>query len=137
MVGVNGGLDVEEDFYSFSIIDYEPIFIFRVGDGFDCVSTFSQLKKDFRFIGKYLFKNQITIKDIRHIFHSPEKVKETELTFYKVYNYDLIVSFGSCKESEDKARKWLINKIFETEPYDRVKWIKDKSYLKECILNNY
>ena len=130
MVGVNGGLEVDEDFYSFSIIDDEPILIFEVETGYDIVSTFSQVKKDYYIVevgssipSGYLFNKGIHINDIKSMLGVDDKCLITykDVKYYDVYNYDLIKSFGNTDDNGVKARKWLRNQVLK----NTSRWMKE------------
>ena len=130
MVGVNGGLEVDEDFYDFSIINDEPILIFEVETGYEIVSTFSQVKKDYYIVevgssipSGYLFNKGIHINDIKSMLGVDDKCLITykDVKYYDVYNYDLIKSFGNTDDNGVKARKWLRNQVLK----NTSRWMKE------------
>jgi len=147
MVGVNGGLDVDEGFYNFSIVNDEPIFIFEVETGYDIVSTFSQVKKDYNIVevgssipSGYLFKKCITTNDIRDMLGVSEKclIRYRDVNHYDVYNYDLIQKYGWDGESALKARKWLRDELIKNTPKERTKWIvENRPPTREEISQKY
>jgi len=118
MVGINGGLEVDADFYSFSIIDDEPIFIFEAGIGYDVVATYSQIKKDYKIVEAgdnvirgYLIRDYVNENDIKHILGVKCPIVIKDVNYYDIHNYSLIVKYGYDEDSIRKARKWFKNQI--------------------------
>lgn len=143
MVGLNGGYDVDDGFYNCSIIDDEPILNFRAGMGYDVISTYSQIKKDYKLItfksscgGGYLYPKSTSLEDIKNHFYNVKdgSIIEKEVNYYDLYNYDLIVSYGDDNEGKEKARLWFKNKVLETTPKEKTKWILDN--LREAVSNH-
>lgn len=135
MVGLNGGLDVDEGFYNFSIIDDEPILIFSAGQGYDIVSTYSQLKTDYKIItfksgwgSGYLYPKNMRLDEIKGDFNNGVNLIEKEINHYDVFNYDRIVSFGDFGdykgENYKKAYNWFMNEVFKNTPSEKTSWIK-------------
>ena len=124
MACMNGGYEGTDNPDSIRI-DNEPYINFNVGiGGMDYITTFSQLKKEYKIMvfrnkhGRnisrgYLIEKPTTVLQFKYHFGNiddPDEVFESELTYYDVWNYDAIVSYGETEENENKAREWFKKK---------------------------
>jgi hypothetical protein len=141
MVGLNGGYDVDDGFYNCSIIDDEPILNFSAGMGYDVIASYSQIAKDYDIIKVnggcgYLYPKSSSLKDIKDDFYNVKDggITRKDVNYYDVYNYDLIVSYGDDNEGKEKARLWFKNKVLETTPKEKTKWILDN--LRDAVSNH-
>ena len=139
MVGLNGGYDVDDGFYNCSIIDDEPILNFRTSMGYDVISTYSQIKKDYKLItfrsscgGGYLYPKSTSLEDIKDDFYNVKDggIIEKEVNYYDLFKYDKI-TFSNNDDYESinykKAYDWFKNKVLETTPKEKTKWILEPS----------
>lgn len=79
--------------------DNEPTINWNIESGMDYITTFSQLKKEgFAFIEYTLTREKPDAKTEK--YYKP-------LTFYNLWNYDCIVSWGCDDENERLAKDWF------------------------------
>lgn len=99
---MNGGFDYSDD-RDCAKIDNEPYICFRLTFGGEYVTTVSQLKNTCKFInGGMMITNT---------------VDGTEpITYYNLWNYDVICSWGKDDHNAKLAEEWFYSKIREEKP---------------------
>ena len=118
MPEINGGYhEANVKFYDLSIVDDEPVVVFQTGLLGDKLSTYSQIKNDYKIVEinmrGYLFSKNKSNHDICWAFDYPlgYPMEEREVTHSEIYNYQFIVKYGKDADSSAKARKWFMNEL--------------------------
>ena len=102
--------------------DYEPTleFIWDIDGTCGIKSTYSKLKEDYEivevFLKGYLIRKNMTDKEILSNFSRPLKFERKEITYYRIWNHDLISYADESKETQDWMDKHI--RVFNNKKYD-------------------
>jgi hypothetical protein len=100
----------------------EPVlqFIWDIDGRCGLYCTYSELKEKYEIVevdlGKgYLIKKNMTDKKILSNFSRPIKFERKELTYYRIWNHDLISYADNSKETQDWMDKHI--RVFNDDAY--------------------